>query len=162
MLALLMVVRRARVVLFRVRRSSVAGGFMWGSAAMAECKAIKHSASRGAVRAMQHQAMAASTRIAPRHRMEIVLNARLVPVELRRKVQEVVQRFTFGPQGFLWVALPSEDLVLSLPPVIVQSFGSPHDDAGRLLKEGIEDEILGVLDDSLHRDEPGQAADGGR
>jgi hypothetical protein len=92
--------------------------------------------------------------------MEIVLNARVVPVELRGVVQAVVRRFTFGPQSFLWVPAPTGNVVLVLPPVIVESLHSPRADAGAMLREGIEDEIQSVIED--HRQSAGPSVAEGR
>jgi hypothetical protein len=89
--------------------------------------------------------------------MEIVLNSRVVPERLRKVVEGVMRRFTFGPQKFRWMATPSDDVVLSWPPVIVESLHSPGEDEGRLLREGIEEEIQNAIERLLPFTEPSPA-----
>ena len=89
--------------------------------------------------------------------MEILLNSRVVPGELRKAVEGVVGRFTFGPQRFRWMATPSEDVVLSMPPLIVESFHQPREEEGVLLREGIEEEIRSTIERLLPFNEPSSA-----
>lgn len=78
--------------------------------------------------------------------MEIVLNSRVVPEGLRKAVEGVMGRFTFGPQRFLWMATCSEEVVLSMPPVIVESLSQPREEEGWLLRKGIEEEIRKTME----------------
>ena len=86
--------------------------------------------------------------------MEIVLNSRVVPGGLRQVVEGVVRRFTFGPPRFRWMATPSEHVVLSMPPLIAESFTNPRADEGALLREGIEEEIRDTIQRLLPFTEP--------
>lgn len=86
--------------------------------------------------------------------MEIVLNSRVVPQPLRQVVEGVVRRFTFGPQRFRWMATPSDDVVLSMAPVIVESLLHPREEEGKLLREGIEEEIRDTIARLLPFTEP--------
>jgi len=78
--------------------------------------------------------------------MEIVLNSRVVPEGLRKVVEGVVRRFTFGRPRFRWIATPADCVVLSSPPVIVESLLSPREEEGKLLREGIEEEIRDAIE----------------
>ena len=78
--------------------------------------------------------------------MEILLNSRLVPEGLRQAVEGVVRRFTFGSPRFRWMATPSDDVVLSMPPIIVESIHHPREEEGKMLREGIEEEIRSTIE----------------
>ncbi|HEY1120884.1 MAG TPA: hypothetical protein VGE67_04760 [Haloferula sp.] len=86
--------------------------------------------------------------------MDILLNSRVVPHGLRQAVEGVVRRFTFGAQRFRWMATPSDDVVLSMPPIIVESLFHPREEEGRLLREGIEEEIRDTIERLLPFTEP--------
>ena len=86
--------------------------------------------------------------------MEILLNSRVVPEGLRLVAEGVVRRFTFGPQRFRWMATPSEDVVLSMPPIIVESPLDPRREEGLLLRQGIEEEIRDTIERLLPFTEP--------
>ncbi|RYD66441.1 MAG: hypothetical protein EOP83_05025 [Verrucomicrobiaceae bacterium] len=77
--------------------------------------------------------------------MDILLNSRTVPEGLRQVVEAVVGRFTFGTQRFRWIATPSDDVVLSMPPIIVESSLNPREEEGKLLRAGIEEEIRDTI-----------------
>ncbi|MEK7951783.1 hypothetical protein [Luteolibacter soli] len=88
--------------------------------------------------------------------MEIVLNSRVVPGGLRKVVERVVRRFTFRPQ-FRWMATPSEEVVLCLPPLLVESVYGSREKEGVLLRAGIEDEIRREIESLLPFTEAGAA-----
>jgi hypothetical protein len=114
----------------------------------------KQTASWHVKSSADRQSLEGSTVAALASFMKIVLNSRVVPEELRKVVEGVVKRFTFSPQRFQWMATPSDDVVLSSPPVIVEFPLNLGDDEGRLLREGIEEEIQNAIERLLPFTEP--------
>ena len=87
--------------------------------------------------------------------MSILLNSRIVPADLRPRVEEIVRRHYHQPLEIEWQDHESKSALLRLPDGLVGAMAgdwdplgspSPETDTAPLLSRSIEREILELLD----------------